>query len=68
VFWIVDNGLETPRANTNRYVHAHKCLHCAGIERREITNVKGDFVYLFHFHSQTNKAILMNFGIEIDKT
>jgi hypothetical protein len=23
---------ETPRPNTNRHVHAHKCLHCAGIE------------------------------------
>jgi hypothetical protein len=24
--------IETPRPNTNRYFHAHKCLHCAGIE------------------------------------
>jgi hypothetical protein len=24
--------IETPRPNTNRHVHAHKCLHCAGIE------------------------------------
>jgi hypothetical protein len=24
--------IETHRPNTNRYVHAHKCLHCAGIE------------------------------------
>jgi hypothetical protein len=23
---------ETPRPNTNRNVHVHKCLHCAGIE------------------------------------
>jgi hypothetical protein len=47
VLWILDDGLiytyllffckyihilETPRSNTNRHVHAHKCLHCAGIE------------------------------------
>jgi hypothetical protein len=26
-------GLDvTPRPNTNRHVHAHKCWHCAGIE------------------------------------
>jgi hypothetical protein len=24
--------LVTPRTNTNRYGHAHKYLHCAGIE------------------------------------
>jgi hypothetical protein len=24
--------IETPRPNTNRHVHAHKYLHCAGIE------------------------------------
>jgi hypothetical protein len=24
--------METPRPNTNRHVHAHKCLHCEGIE------------------------------------
>jgi hypothetical protein len=24
--------IETPRPNKNRHVHAHKCLHCAGIE------------------------------------
>jgi hypothetical protein len=24
--------IETPRPNTNRHVHAHKCWHCAGIE------------------------------------
>jgi hypothetical protein len=24
--------IETPRPNTNRDVHAHKCLHCAEIE------------------------------------
>jgi hypothetical protein len=24
--------IETPSPNTNRHVHAHKCLHCAGIE------------------------------------
>jgi hypothetical protein len=24
--------METPRPNTNRHIHAHKCLHCAGIE------------------------------------
>jgi hypothetical protein len=24
--------IETPRPNTNRHVHADKCLHCAGIE------------------------------------
>jgi hypothetical protein len=47
VLWILDNRLiytyihffckyilyiETPRSNTNRHVHANKCLHCAGIE------------------------------------
>jgi hypothetical protein len=33
------NGLlyiETPRPNTIRHVHAHKCLHCAGIEPANI--------------------------------
>jgi hypothetical protein len=24
--------IETPRPNTNRHIHAHKCLHGAGIE------------------------------------
>jgi hypothetical protein len=24
--------IDTPRPNTNRHIHAHKCLHCAGIE------------------------------------
>jgi hypothetical protein len=24
--------MEPPRPNTNRHVHAHKCLHCAGID------------------------------------
>jgi hypothetical protein len=24
--------IETPRLNTNRHVHAHNCLHCAGFE------------------------------------
>jgi hypothetical protein len=23
---------ETPRPNTNKYIHAHKCLYSAGIE------------------------------------
>jgi hypothetical protein len=38
--WSLSNALtfefriyiETPRPNTNRHVHAHKCLHCARIE------------------------------------
>jgi hypothetical protein len=24
--------IETPRPKTNRHVHAHKCLHCVGVE------------------------------------
>jgi hypothetical protein len=42
VLWILDKiyiffvntyiYIETPRPNTNRHFHAHKCLHCADIE------------------------------------
>jgi hypothetical protein len=31
--------IETPRPNTNRHVHAHKCLHCAEIEPATSTTV-----------------------------
>jgi hypothetical protein len=51
--------LETPRPNTNRYVHAHKCLHCAGIEPAS-SCVVGE-----HSHHYAKSAVMMMMMITV---
>jgi hypothetical protein len=46
--------IETLRPNTNRHVHAHKCLHCAGIEPAT-SCVVGE--YSHHYATSTVKYI-----------
>jgi hypothetical protein len=69
VLWILNNGLiytykhflnlyiETSRPNTKRLVHAHKCLHCAGIEPAA-SSVVGEYShhYATSTTSQTRKC------------
>jgi hypothetical protein len=45
--------IETPRPNTNRHDHAHKCLHWAGIEPAT-TCVVGEYSHHYAKSAVTN--------------
>jgi hypothetical protein len=59
--------VETPRPNTNRHVHAYKCLHCAGIEPAT-SCVVGEYYMYFHFlNNQSNgnaRQMLIRFFLD----
>jgi hypothetical protein len=62
MLWTLDNEytyilyIETPRPNTKRHVHVHKCLHCAGIEPAT-SCVVGE--YCHHYAKSTVNALVL---------
>jgi hypothetical protein len=50
--------IETARPNTKRHVHAHKCLHCAGIEPAT-SYVVGEYS---HHYAQSAVKIVSRFS------